>query len=151
MSLGFEPDDVRVPFQRDAFRQGDAYRRHAATVLEAEGWQVWQHRAVPEAGVIVPIVGIDRNGREFYVLTHGSKLAKHGLNGLARPDTLKKALGVAWVLSVCGTGVDIMLVTSDLPAQGTAAAEWISTATSLGLVAEVRVIKFPKRFVATPR
>lgn len=132
-----------MSFQAAAGAQGRAFEEIVEQMLVMVGWTIVARRwREPTTGVEIDLVAIDPGGDTWWIECKGSWLSTSGRNGLIRSDTVKKALGSAWVLSTLSAHPPYMLVTSDLPAEGTARS-WLDLAQHHGLFDRIVVVSIP--------
>lgn len=128
--------------QAAASRQGKAFEDTVELLLLVEGWTIndrhWRH---PEVDVEIDIVATDPTGQTWWIECKGSWESTR--NGLARTDTLKKAIFNGAMLRLCDDRERYMVVTSRLPSSG-AGQTWIHRAIDL-YVDEIRVVGFTER------
>jgi len=126
-----EPD-----FQAWATIQGKSVEQAAQTVLRIEGWHIIQTHAVI-VGQEVDIVAADPGGVIWWIECKGSWRGKRP--GLRRPDTLKKAIAVAWYLAVAAPDpAPYMVFTSHLPVPGSSGDAMLQAALVRGIIERVR-------------
>lgn len=124
-------------FQAAASQQGRAFEDVAVAALTFFGWTVSARRAVVH-GVEVDIVATDPDGQEWWVEVKGSHRGK--TPGASRGDTVKKAIGVGWFLSMVDDPKPHMLVTSHLPKPGSVPALLLAKAQAAGLFQRIQVL-----------
>lgn len=130
-------------FQSMASKQGREFEDAVALVLKCKGWTIDGLRQ-KIGGEEVDIVATDDSGQQWWIECKGSWQAKGGVNGLRRGDTVKKACGVAWHLSMLPDEHrrPYMIVTSHRPIPGTGAARMLDDAVANGLFHRVDTLAF---------
>lgn len=121
-------------FQASSSRQGKAFEEAVATLLKINGWKVVSERIKVHHSEI-DIVAEAPDGRVWWIECKGSWGKRQG--GASSSDTAKKALGVAWYLSLQDERQPYMLVTSHLPNADTATGHLLAEAKRVGLFNEV--------------
>lgn len=87
-------------FQRAARRQGWLFEQFVETGLLMEGWKlVAKNWREPLTGCEIDRVMLDPGGVEWWIECKGSWEGREAAKGARRGDTVKKAIGVAWMLS----------------------------------------------------
>ena len=120
-------------FQRAAGEQGRDFEASVCTTLKCSGWKVVARRLRVE-GAEVDIVATDPYGEVWWIECKGSW---EGIRqGSKRTDTVKKAVGTAWYLSLAADRRPYMLVTSHLPDSGIGK-EMLDRALEHGLFARI--------------
>lgn len=136
-------DDALAGRQAAASRQGKAFEDTVELLLRVEGWTIndrqWRH---PEVDVEVDIVATNPDGQQWWIECKGS-WESPSRNGLARTDTLKKAIFNGAMLLLVEDRAPYMIVTSHLPTGG-AGETWIDRAVDM-YVDEIRVVGFTRR------
>lgn len=121
-------------FQASASIQGRRYEEIVANVLIASGWTITaKHDKVN--GVEIDITATDPTGVEWWVECKGSWNGARP--GSKRSDTVKKAIGNAWLLSISDTSKPYMLITSHLPDAGSATHDALQRALYHGLFTRI--------------
>jgi DNA modification methylase len=106
-------------FQARAVREGRQAKELAGILLAGCGFtEIRSDVKVPRLGIEVNFVAIDQVGDEWAFDVSGAFTSSRA--GLRRTDTLWKALGKAAVLREGGSGVPLILLTTDAPARGSA-------------------------------
>lgn len=121
-------------FQRRASKDGEEFERIVERLLQAEGWTI-EERHARVAGVEVDFIATDSLGERWWVECKGSWEGR--TPGSKRGDTVKKAVGVAWYLSVLPDPLPYLLVTSHLPERGVPHL-MLAAARRAGLFREIR-------------
>jgi len=102
-----------------AVTQGRQAREVAGILLAASGFTDIRSDVKPGAlGIEVSFVATDASGRDWAFDVSGAFTSTR--TGLRRADTLWKALGKAAVLHEAGVDLPVVLLTTDLPAKGSA-------------------------------
>lgn len=126
--------------QAAASRQGSAFEETVHNLLQIEGWTIhdrnWRE---PTIDIEIDIVATDPHGERWWIECKGS-WESPTRNGLARTDTLKKAIGNGALLRVLPDACHYMVVTSHMPLSG-AGMTWVEAATS-AYVDEFRTVGF---------
>lgn len=131
--------------QAAAGRQGAAFEATVELLLQIEGWTIDARRwRQPDVDVEIDLVATDPDGVQWWIECKGSWESDR--NGLARTDTLKKAIGSAYSLSRLPKRRPYMVVASHLPKTG-AGVGWIDDL--LSLCAEIRVVGFVQTILGT--
>jgi site-specific DNA-methyltransferase (adenine-specific) len=116
------PVDTNEDFQARAVREGRLAKDIATELLKASGFAELRHDVRrSELGVQLNYVATDQLGGEWIFDVSGSFTSSR--SGLARTDTLWKALGKAAVLHAAGEVRPLVLLTTDLPGMGTTGAK----------------------------
>ena len=137
ISVADEGRSVTADFQSRSSAQGEAFERHVARVLTAKGYDiVYRHWRHPEVDVEVDFV-VTRQGDEGATWVEAKGSWESDRNGLVRTDTVKKAIGSAYLLSLAEDRCPYVIVTSDPPAESSVGAEWLRKALADGTVAAV--------------
>ena len=111
-------DDDVVAFQQRAVKEGHKAQEIARRVLVECGFTIVRENHRTKSGAEVDFVVADQDRDEWYVDVSGAFTSTRG--GLRRTDTLWKSLGKAAALKTEATGHPILLLTTDLPAPGSA-------------------------------
>lgn len=130
-------------FQASSTAQGREFEDAVCTLLKVGGWDIVERHAIVD-GAEVDIVADEPNGTRWWIECKGSW--RGSTPGAKRGDTVKKAVAVAWWLSLVPNRKKYMLVTSHLPKEGTLSARMLDAALELGLYDAIRT---PLGFVAT--
>lgn len=125
---------METDFQASSSKQGKAFEEAVATLLKINGWKVVAERVKVHHSEI-DIVTQAPDGRVWWIECKGSWGKRQG--GASSSDTAKKALGVAWYLSLQEGRPPYMLVTSHFPNDHTATAHLLAEAKRCGLFTEV--------------
>ena len=136
-------------FQSRASRQGREFEEAVALVLKLKGWSIDGVRE--KIGYQeIDIVATDPDGQQWWIECKGSWESKGGVNGLRRSDTVKKACGVAWHLSLLPSELrrPYMLVTSHKPRPGTSAAQMLDDALADGKFQRIDALAFASDLTA---
>lgn len=124
--------------QAAAGRQGAQFEAAVKVTLQIEGWTVtaerWRH---PDLDVEVDFVATDPLGQEWWIECKGSWEGNRP--GLARTDTVKKAVSNAALLFLDPDHRPFLLVASH-PPKGGAGAVWLRRARDIGWIDEVRFL-----------
>ncbi|MEZ5142268.1 MAG: site-specific DNA-methyltransferase [Acidimicrobiales bacterium] len=135
---GGDPDDPVADLEQLVARavdEGLALKEIARAVLEGAGFVAVSDRSRAVAGADVTFTASDRGGRPWRFDVSGALTKGSDRPGLRRTDALWRALGKAAVLRAADAEVvPLVLLTSDLPARGTAGATALQTARDDGLV-----------------
>ncbi len=122
-----KPDDDGGDFQARAVREGQQAKEIASLLLTESGFSDLRTNVKrTDLGVELNVVATDRTGAEWIFDISGSFTSTR--SGLARTDTLWKALGKAAVLQAGGDQRPVVLLTTDLPARGSAGAKALDAA-----------------------
>lgn len=108
-----EPAGEEEDFQRRAVREGKAAKDIAEAILQDAGFTDLEKNVAIGAGVRVNLVAWDRTGTKWYFDVSGGFTSSRP--GLARTDTLWKALGKAAVIHQEGSTVPLVLLTTNKP------------------------------------
>lgn len=114
-------------FQRRATEIGNLFERTCNNTLKALGFKLLGKRSIPEAGIIIDQVAVNRCGKEIFFEFKGSY--KPPRLGLIRTDTAKKALCNAFLMERCGLAPFVIL-TSHKPKRNSASERMIDKAGS---------------------
>jgi site-specific DNA-methyltransferase (adenine-specific) len=112
--------DDDLDFQARAVREGKKAKDLAFLVLQEAGFRDIEKDVKAAAGVEVNFTAYDQRGEKWYFDVSGAFSSSRP--GLRRTDTLWKALGKASVLAASEVRPRLVLLTTDLPASGTAGA-----------------------------
>lgn len=113
--------------QAAASRQGSAFEETVCNLLQIEGWTIHERNwREPEIDIEIDIVATDPHGERWWVECKGS-WESPSRNGLARTDTLKKAIANGALLRCLPYAKRYMVVTSHLPQAG-AGVLWLDAA-----------------------
>jgi hypothetical protein len=124
-------------FQARASEQGKVFEETVATLLRISGWSIVARNQMVH-GVEVDIIATDTKGVTWWIECKGSW---HGRTpGSKRGDTVKKAIAVAWYLSLQSPRCPYMLITSHLPNPNTVGRRMLDAAQAQGLFAEIRAV-----------
>ena len=138
-----EPANQINEFQSNASKFGRLYEDHVAAWIEAQGLTVIARRHRHESGVEFDLFVKDWHGKKFGVECKGSPL---GANqpGMVRGDNRWKVFGYLYLLNKwrdrTGQQVRYILITSDLPAAGSAQRSALDLAELMG---DLQVIEVP--------
>lgn len=112
--------------------RGRAFEDEVCRALESESWTI-VGRNVEIDGIEIDIVANDPNGRRWWIECKGGEAQR---SGLARPDTVKRALGTAWALRDSATlrSGTYFVVTSSMPRPGSMAHRLMVDAVDAGLI-----------------
>ncbi len=122
------PADDDEDFQARAVREGRAARDLALELLQACEFKEIQPKRKPfPFGVEVNYEAKDAGGKTWYFDVSGGFTSSRP--GLRRTDTLWKALGKASVLHASIADLRLVLLTTDLPAKGSAGANALAVVT----------------------
>lgn len=141
---------MTADFQASSSSQGNAFEQAVATLLKINGWQVEPKRLKIHDSE-VDIVATDLLGVTWWIECKGSWQSKSGQNGAKRNDTVKKAIGVAWHLSLFEDRPPYMLITSHLPPANTSTGRMLAAALDHGLFTAVHDLDGLLQFVARHR
>ncbi len=109
-------------------REGQQAKEIAALLLTESGFSDLRTNVKrTDLGVELNVVATDRTGAEWIFEVSGSFTSAR--SGLARTDTLWKALGKAAVLQAGDDPRPLVLLTTDLPAKGSAGAKALRAVT----------------------
>jgi Holliday junction resolvase len=123
-------------YQSRASAQGEAFERHVEAALERGGWAIKDRRSrVTALRVEVDLVALDPDGVEWWIECKGSWESDR--NGLRRTDTTKKAIASAALLAADPDRRPYLLVTSDLPAEGSTGDLALTHALSEGWITRI--------------
>jgi hypothetical protein len=128
-------------FQSMASTQGRDFETTVETSLKICGWHIIESHAVV-AGVEIDIVADDPEGVRWWIECKGSWRGTSP--GSKRGDTVKKAVGVAWYLSLLPDRLPYMLVTSHMPTPGTVGGRLLQAAQEHGLFQRVMTLSLFK-------
>lgn len=116
--------DEAVGFQEPlavSVREGRKAKELAAVLLESCGFADIRADVKPAGlGIVVDFVATDSTGEDWAFYVSGAFTSNR--SGLRRTDTLWKALGMAAVLHEGGSGLPLVLMSTDLPTRGSAGA-----------------------------
>lgn len=112
--------------------RGKAFEDEVCDALEQRSWKVIG-RNVSIDGIEIDIVAIDPDGRRWWIECKGGEAER---SGLARPDTVKRALGTAWALRDSETlrSGTYFIVTCTMPRPGSMAHRLVVDAVDAGLI-----------------
>lgn len=127
---------MTTDFQAASSLQGRKFEEAVATLLKIHGWTV-QPKRLKIHDSEVDIVAVDPQGVTWWIECKGSWQSQAGQNGAKRSDTVKKAIGVAWHLSLFADRPPYMLITSHLPAANTSTGRMLAAALDHGLFTAV--------------
>jgi Holliday junction resolvase-like predicted endonuclease len=127
-------------FQASSSQQGKAFEDTVVTLLLCAGWTV-DRRLLKIHDSEIDIVATDPHGVVWWIECKGSWRGKQ--QGSKRSDTVKKAIGVAWILSTVEDRPPYMLVTSHLPSPTSSTGRMLESAVQAGLFTCVRVVPNP--------
>jgi site-specific DNA-methyltransferase (adenine-specific) len=106
--------------QAEAIREGRQAKEVARLLLEASGFTNIREEVKPRrSGVSISFVAGDKSGHDWAFDVTGAFTTSR--SGLRRSDTLWKALGKAGIVQQAGLGMPFVLLTTDVPAKGSAA------------------------------
>lgn len=108
-----EPAEDDEDFQSRAVREGRAAKDIAAAVLRDAGFTDLDENVAVGAGVRVNLVAWDRTGTKWFFDVSGGFTSSRP--GLARTDTLWKALGKAAAIHANGSKTPLVLLTTNKP------------------------------------
>jgi site-specific DNA-methyltransferase (adenine-specific) len=134
MRLGAEGDGAGIPFRVElpahaaaadsgdlvasAVREGRQAKDLAGVLLEICGFSnIRADVKLRGLGIVLGFVATDQTGEDWAFDVSGAFTANRA--GLRRTDTLWKSLGKAAILREGGTGLPLVLMTTDAPAPGT--------------------------------
>lgn len=107
-------------FQARAIREGLQAKELAGILLDACGFEdICPDVKPPGLGIELNFIASDKTGKEWAFDVSGTFTSSRA--GLRRTDALWKALGKASVLHEAGLDIPLVLLTTDLPAKGSAA------------------------------
>lgn len=116
-----EPADEDENFQSRAVREGKAAKDIAEAVLRDAGFEQFEENVSVVAGVKVNLAAWDQTGIKWYFDISGGFTSSRP--GLARTDTLWKALGKAAAMHQSGNNVPLVLLTTNGPQPRSAGAQ----------------------------
>jgi len=122
-----EPADNSENFQRRAVREGRAAKDIAEAILRDAGFVNIEANVTVGAGVTVNLSAWDQTGERWYFDVSGGFTSSRP--GLARTDTLWKALGKAAVMDQIGNKVPLVLLTTNKPADRSAGSQALASIT----------------------
>lgn len=125
-----EPADEGENFQSRAVREGKAAKDIAAAVLQDAGFTALEENVAVGAGVRVNLVAWDKGGDQWYFDVSGGFTSSRP--GLARTDTLWKALGKAAAVHESGNNVPLVLLTTTKPEPRSAGSHALRAMTGTG-------------------
>lgn len=108
-----EPADQDEDFQSRAVREGRAAKDIAAAILRDAGFDNLEENVAVGKGVRVNLAAWDKAGTRWFFDVSGGFTSSRP--GLARIDTLWKALGKAAVIHQTGAKVPLVLLTTNRP------------------------------------
>lgn len=113
-AASFNPEQ----FQKRATEEGHRAKEIAERLLEASGFLITRRQYRLGNGVEVNFLAHDQHGDPWMFDVSGAFTSSRP--GLQRTDTLWKALGKAAVIKATDQGIPLVLLTTDLPARGSA-------------------------------
>ncbi|HVR78414.1 MAG TPA: site-specific DNA-methyltransferase [Acidimicrobiia bacterium] len=116
-----QPADESENFQSRAVREGRAAKDIAEAVLLDAGFGQFEENVAVGAGVKVNLAAWDQSGTQWYFDISGGFTSSRP--GLARTDTLWKALGKAAAMQQAGSSVPLVLLTTNSPEPRSAGAQ----------------------------
>lgn len=124
-----------IPFQAAALQQGDMFDKQCRYLLADAGWAVSEHPMfVAQAGVEIDCTAT-KGELGIWIEFKGSWRGERP--GMRRTDTTKKALVTGYLLRTAGYDVPYVVLTSHLPAAGSAGDTMVRLAVEDGAVAAV--------------
>jgi site-specific DNA-methyltransferase (adenine-specific) len=125
-----EPADENENFQSRAVREGRAAKDIAKAILKDAGFTELEENVAVGTGVRVNLAAWDRSGTKWYFDVSGGFTSSRP--GLARTDTLWKALGKAAVMQQAGNKVPLILLTTTKPEVRSAGSQALRSMTGGG-------------------
>lgn len=125
--------------QGAATRQGRAFEDTVVVLLQCQGWTIIERNwREPEVDIEVDIVADSPTGDRWWIECKGSWESNR--NGLARTDTLKKAIANGALLRLLDGHHPYMVIASHLPESG-AGKVWLERAVG-PYIDELRIVGF---------
>lgn len=137
---------MSIDFQASSSRQGKEFEDAVCTVLKIAGWAIIE-RCRKAHHAEIDIVALSPAGREWWIECKGSWGKRQ--QGASSSDTAKKAVGVAWMLSLVEGRPPYLLVTSHLPNESTSTNVFLTEAVRCGLFTDVVCMSDLHRYLMT--
>jgi hypothetical protein len=129
-------------FQASANYQGKRFDEQCRWLLADAGWAVSETpMSIPECGVEIDCVATKPGVGVAWIEFKGSW--RGGRPGLLRTDTVKKAIVTGYLLGSAAYTIPYVIMSSHLPAPGSAGAAMVRIAVEAGAVAGVVCINLP--------
>ena len=125
-----EPADETEDFQKRAVREGRAAKDIARALLQDAGFSALEENVAVGSGVRVNLAAWDQSGHKWLFDISGAFTSNRP--GLARTDTLWKALGKASVMHETGSKIPLVLLTTNKPEPRSAGSQALRSMTGPG-------------------